>query len=99
MLSVPKQQQPPLGFEVPKFWHKISSSDADNLEEEAEDEEDGGETTTHHEPFPFFDEEQSQVNETTQLGQDVYLHCRVQNLGEKTVSVCEDELYSSSSYA
>lgn len=73
---------------MPKFWHKISSSDADNLEEEAEDEEEGGETTTHHEPFPFFDEEQSQVNETTQLGQDVYLHCRVQNLGEKTVSVC-----------
>lgn len=90
--SVPKQQQQqqqPLGFEVPKFWHKISSSsDAENPldAEDIEEEEEGVETTTHHEPFPFFDEEQTQVNETTQLGNDVYLHCRVQNLGEKTVS-------------
>lgn len=87
---VPKQQQQhqqPLGFEVPKFWHKISSSNAENLDaEDIEEDEEGVETTTHHEPFPFFDEEQTQVNETTQLGNDVYLHCRVQNLGEKTVS-------------
>lgn len=87
--SVPKQQQqPPLGFQVPKFWHSISSNVDENLDDElAEGEnEEGDETTTHHEPLPFFDEEQTQVNETTQLGNDVYLHCRVQNLGEKTVS-------------
>lgn len=83
--SVPKQQQPPLGFQVPKFWHSISNAD-ENLDDETGDEEEGDETTTHHEPLPFFDEEQTQVNETTQLGNDVYLHCRVQNLGEKTVS-------------
>lgn len=81
---VPKHTQS-LGFEVdfqPKFWHSISS-DAELLEELEEENE---ETTTHHEPYPFFEEEQTQVNETTQLGNDVYLHCRVQNLGEKTVS-------------
>lgn len=88
MFSVPKQQQPPLGFQVPKFWHSIASSNVDeNLDDEIgeEDNVEGDETTTHHEPLPFFDEEQTQVNETTQLGNDVYLHCRVQNLGEKTV--------------
>lgn len=82
---VPKQSQD-LGFKVPKFWHSISS-DAELLGEELEEENE--ETTTHHEPYPFFDEEQAQVNETTQLGNDVYLHCRVQNLGEKMVSKCE----------
>lgn len=79
---VPKNSQS-LGFEVPKFWHSISS-DAELLDEDLEEEVE--ETTTHHEPYPFFDEEQAQLNETTQLGSDVYLHCRVQNLGEKIVS-------------
>jgi hypothetical protein len=78
----PKNTQA-LGFEVPKFWHSISA-DAELLDEELEEEVE--ETTTHHEPYPFFEEEQTQINETTQLGSDVYLHCRVQNLGEKTVS-------------
>lgn len=80
--TVPKKSQP-LGFEVPKFWHSISS-DSELLGEELEEEIE--ETTTHHEPSPFFEEEQTQINETTQLGNDVYLHCRVQNLGEKIVS-------------
>jgi flagellar basal body-associated protein FliL len=79
-LLVPKKQSP-LGFEVPKFWHSISSDS--EIDEESEEEEE--ETTTHHEPLPFFEEEHTQVNETTQLGNDVYLHCRVGNLGEKTV--------------
>lgn len=79
---VPKNSQS-LGFEVPKFWHSISS-DAELLDEDLEEEVE--ETTTHHEPYPFFDEEQAQLNETTQLGSDVNLHCRVQNLGEKIVS-------------
>jgi hypothetical protein len=78
----PKNSQA-LGFEVPKFWHSISS-DAELLDEDLEEEVE--ETTTHHEPYPFFDEEQTQLNDTTQLGNDVYLHCRVENLGEKTVS-------------
>lgn len=81
LCSVPKKSHSQ--FEVPKFWHSISS-DAELLDEELEEEIE--ETTTHHEPYPFFEEEQTQINETTQLGNDVYLHCRVQNLGEKTVS-------------
>lgn len=52
----------------------------EELEEEVE------ETTTHHEPYPFFDEESTQINVTAQLGSDTYLHCRVENLGEKIVS-------------
>lgn len=80
--SVPKNSQP-LGFEVPKFWHSISS-DAELLDEDLEEEIE--ETTTHHDPYPLFEDEPALVNETTQLGNDVYLHCRVQNLGEKTVS-------------
>lgn len=87
--SVPKKNQA-LGFEVPKFWHSISS-DAELLDDELEEEVE--ETTTHHEPYPFFEEEQTPVNETTQLGNDVHLHCRVQNLGEKTVSEIEQKIY------
>lgn len=69
---------------MPKFWHSIAS-EAELLGEEEDEEID--ETTTHHEPYPFFEgEDQTQVNVTTQLGNDVYLHCRVENLGEKTVS-------------
>ncbi len=80
----PKQQQPP--FQVPKFWHSISSNVDEHLDDIGDEENVGkDETTTHHEPLPFFEEEQTQVNETTQLGNDVYLHCRVSNLGEKTV--------------
>jgi hypothetical protein len=73
-----------LDFQVPKFWQSISQ-DIEIIDEEL-DEDEGDETTTHHEPHPFFEEEQTHMNETTQLGNDVYLHCRVQNLGEKTVS-------------
>ncbi|KAG8200993.1 hypothetical protein JTE90_021456 [Oedothorax gibbosus] len=36
---------------------------------------------------PSFDNGQ-QKNVTTQLGQTVYLHCVVNNLGDKTVSFC-----------
>jgi hypothetical protein len=78
---VPKNS---LDFQVPKFWQSISQ-DIEIIDEELEEE--GDETTTQHEPYPFFEEEQTHTNETTQLGNDVYLHCRVQNLGEKTVSI------------
>lgn len=69
---------------MPKFWQSISH-DIENIDEELEEDE-GDETTTQHEPYPYFEEEQTHLNETTQLGNDVFLHCRVQNLGEKTVS-------------
>lgn len=45
------------------------------------------EETTTHEPFPFFDESGSSVNITTHLGNSVYLHCRVNDLNGKTVSL------------
>ena len=62
------------------FWHDLSSS----AYTESSD-ENIGETTTHvHEPF--FEENSTQINVTTQLGSDVYLHCRVNDLREKMVS-------------
>jgi hypothetical protein len=61
------------------IWHDPSSPYT-----EASDEIDS-ETTTHvHEPF--FEENSTQINVTTQLGSDVYLHCRVNDLREKMVS-------------
>lgn len=44
------------------------------------------EETTTHEPYPFFENETLTSNVTTQLGSNVYLHCRVNNLGKNTVS-------------
>lgn len=61
------------------FWHEVSSPYPDSSDESY------GETTTHvHEPF--FEENSTQINVTTQLGSDVYLHCRVNDLREKMVS-------------
>lgn len=58
-------------------WHELSSpfteSNAENVSE----------TTHAHEPF--FDELSAQINVTTQLGSDVILHCRVNDLREKMV--------------
>lgn len=61
------------------FWHELSSPYTESSDENV------GETTTHvHEPF--FEENSTQINVTTQLGSDVYLHCRVNDLREKMVS-------------
>lgn len=61
------------------FWHELSSPFTDSSDEFI------GETTTHvHEPF--FEENSTQINITTQLGSDIYLHCRVNDLREKMVS-------------
>lgn len=66
------------------FWQEFSSPFTDTPEEnEIED----GEETTTHEPFPYFDEPSSSVNVTTHLGNSVYLHCRVNDLNGKTVSI------------
>jgi hypothetical protein len=60
-------------------WHELSSSypyteaNAENVSE----------ATLMHEPF--FEEAASQVNVTAQLGSDVILHCRVNDLREKMV--------------
>uniref|UniRef100_A0A1B0CH33 Ig-like domain-containing protein n=1 Tax=Lutzomyia longipalpis TaxID=7200 RepID=A0A1B0CH33_LUTLO len=42
--------------------------------------------TTTREPQPFFEEPLAAANITTQLGSHVHLHCRVNDLREKTVS-------------
>lgn len=61
------------------IWHELSSPYTESSDESV------GETTTHvHEPF--FEENSTQINVTTQLGSDVYLHCRVNDLREKMVS-------------
>lgn len=65
------------------IWHELSSPYTDSSDESV------GETTTHvHEPF--FEENSTQINVTTQLGSDVYLHCRVNDLREKMVSLPAD---------
>ena len=58
--------------------------------------DDYAETTTH-EPYPFFEDSNTVVNVTTQLGSHVYLHCRVNDLRGKTVRdhwpLCPQSLY------
>lgn len=86
LTTVPKNLNLPTPeFQVPKSWYNHLPHDVDISEDELEEEVE--ETTTHHEPYPFFDEESTQVNVTAQLGSDTYLHCRVENLGEKIVSI------------
>lgn len=82
----PKAKPQELPFDIPKhFWHGVSSADTDLLDDDLENEID--ETTTHHDPYPFFDELSSQINITTQLRSHVELHCKVNDLREKTVSI------------
>lgn len=60
-------------------WPELSSPYTESSDEN------GVETTTHvHEPF--FEENSTQINVTTQLGSDVFLSCRVNDLREKMVS-------------
>ncbi|XP_078039326.1 opioid-binding protein/cell adhesion molecule [Augochlora pura] len=56
------------------FWHELSSPFTEVYEVESIATETGGTP----EPRPFF--EDSENNITVQLGADVYMHCRVQNL-------------------
>lgn len=58
-------------------WHELSSPFTETNTENV------SETTLIHEPF--FDEPSAQINFTTQLGSDVILHCRVNDLREKMV--------------
>lgn len=86
MILDPKAKLQELPFDIPKhFWHGVSSADTDLLDDDLENEID--ETTTHHDPYPFFDELSSQINITTQLRSHVELHCKVNDLREKTVSI------------
>jgi len=45
-------------------------------------------TTTEEEKFvPYFDETTTSVNVTVQVGANVDLHCKVNHLNDKTVSI------------
>lgn len=60
------------------IWNELSSPNTESSDEIYE-------TTTHvHEPF--FEEDTAELNVTTQLSNDVHLHCRVNDLREKMVS-------------
>ncbi|EGI69162.1 hypothetical protein G5I_02139 [Acromyrmex echinatior] len=64
------------GFEnLPRsFWHELSSPFTEVYEVESFVTETGGTP----EPRPFFEDPESNI--TVQLGAQVYMHCRVQNL-------------------
>lgn len=77
-LAVPETRPPHEHDLTNNFWHEFSSPNTESSDENM------GETTTHvHEPF--FEENSTQINATTQLGNEVYLHCRVNDLREKMV--------------
>ncbi|KAG5682189.1 hypothetical protein PVAND_011557 [Polypedilum vanderplanki] len=75
MLIVPETKSP-----YDALWHELSSSYPYTENSNAEN---ASEATLIHEPF--FEETSSQVNVTAQLGSDVILHCRVNDLREKMV--------------
>ncbi|VVC99411.1 unnamed protein product [Leptidea sinapis] len=60
------------------FWHEVFT--------ETYEEGDDDISTTTTEPLPFFEDDASTSNVTAQLGSRVHLHCRVHDLGEKTIS-------------
>ena len=74
--KVPETKSP---YDVP--WQELSSpypyTEAHT--------ENASETALVHEPF--FEEVSSQANVTAQLGSDVILHCKVNDLREKMVSL------------
>ncbi|XP_021202479.1 protein ver-1-like [Bombyx mandarina] len=60
------------------FWHEVFTETYEEHEEDL--------STTTSEPLPFFEDDTSTSNLTAQLGSRVHLHCRVHDLGEKTIS-------------
>ncbi|XP_039749870.1 titin homolog [Pararge aegeria] len=60
------------------FWHEVFTEVYEDQEEDV--------STTTTEPLPFFEDDASTNNVTAQLGSRVHLHCRVHDLGEKTIS-------------
>lgn len=64
------------------FWQEFSSPFTDIPEEE----DISITESTTHEPFPFFADHYTAINISIQLGSNVYLHCKVNDLQGKTVS-------------
>ncbi|XP_014224443.1 peroxidasin-like [Trichogramma pretiosum] len=80
--GIPSGGKPFPGLEnLPRsFWHELSSPFTEVYEEESF----ATETGATPEPRPFFEDPDSNI--TVQLGAQVYLHCRVQNLEKRMVS-------------
>lgn len=69
------------------FWHDFSAPytdlpDMDGFDDDVETVEE----LTTSDPSPFFEDTTNTANITTQLGSNIYLHCRVNDLRGKTVS-------------
>ncbi|CAD0205758.1 unnamed protein product [Chrysodeixis includens] len=60
------------------FWREVFTETYEDHEEDL--------STTTSEPLPFFEDDASTNNVTAQLESRVHLHCRVHDLGEKTIS-------------
>jgi hypothetical protein len=67
---------------LPKsFWYEFSSPFTESYDDLTE-----AEPRTTPDPLPFFEDHANSTNVTTQLGSAVFLHCRVNDLRDRTVS-------------
>ncbi|XP_021928644.1 peroxidasin-like isoform X3 [Zootermopsis nevadensis] len=67
---------------LPKnFWYELSSPFTESYDDLTEPE-----PNTTPDPLPFFEDHSNSTNVTTQLGSSVFLHCKVHDLRDRTVS-------------
>jgi hypothetical protein len=67
---------------LPKsFWYELSSPFTESYDDLTE-----AEPKTTPDPLPFFEDHANSTNVTTQLGSSVFLHCKVHDLRDRTVS-------------
>jgi hypothetical protein len=67
---------------LPKsFWYEFSSPFTESYDDLTE-----AEPRTTPDPLPFFEDHVNSTNVTTQLGSAVFLHCKVNDLRDRTVS-------------
>lgn len=67
------------------YWYDVSSPFTESYDEDTGSVL-GMDSGTTPDPPPFFESHQNATNVTTQFGSTVTLHCRVNDLREKTVS-------------
>jgi hypothetical protein len=67
---------------LPKsYWYEFSSPFTESYDDLTE-----AEPRTTPDPLPFFEDRANSTNVTTQLGSAVFLHCKVNDLMDRTVS-------------
>ena len=67
---------------LPKsFWYEFSSPFTESYDDLTE-----AEPKTTPDPLPFFEDHANSTNVTTQFGSTVNLHCKVNDLRDRTVS-------------